>query len=35
MSDQELLFYGAIIAIILGVWYGYKAANDGKSHPFL
>ena len=35
MSDKEFLFYGIIVAIIVGIQYGIKASKDGKSHPFL
>ena len=35
MSDKEFLFYGIVVAIIVGIWYGIKASKDGKSHPFL
>lgn len=35
MTDKDLLLYGIIVAIIVGVWYGVKASKDGKSHPFL
>ncbi len=35
MSDKEFLFYGIIVAIIVGILYGIKTSKDGKSHPFL
>jgi hypothetical protein len=35
MSWNEVLGIVLLISTIFGVWYGNKAANDGKEHPFL